>query len=166
MLPPDYTEEYEITHASFERPHVVLLGAGASYAAFPNGDRNGRKLPLLRDFVDVIDLRIYMKEARIQPPLDDFEAIYSNIALNPELCEVRERIDQTVYEYFECLELPDEPTLYDHLVLSLRAKDVVATFNWDPSCGKPAIETVDSLMDQPYFFFMVQWQKVAVITAK
>lgn len=132
MMPPDYTEEYEVAHASFERPHVVLLGAGASCAAFPDGDRNGRKLPLLNDFVDVIDLRGYMQEARIQPPFDDFETIYSKIALNPQLTDVRQRIDQTVYEYFESLELPDEPTLYDHLVLSLRAKDVVATFNWDP----------------------------------
>jgi hypothetical protein len=30
------------------------------------------------------------------------------------------------------MELPDEPTIYDHLVLSLRNKDFIATFNWDP----------------------------------
>ena len=30
------------------------------------------------------------------------------------------------------MELPDEPTLYDYLVLSLREKDIIATFNWDP----------------------------------
>jgi hypothetical protein len=29
------------------RSHVVILGAGASYAAFPDGDKNGRKLPLM-----------------------------------------------------------------------------------------------------------------------
>ena len=28
--------------------------------------------------------------------------------------------------------MPDKPTLYDHLVLSLREKDLIATFNWDP----------------------------------
>ena len=28
------------------KPHVVILGAGASAAAFPNGDKNGNKLPL------------------------------------------------------------------------------------------------------------------------
>jgi hypothetical protein len=39
------------------RPHVVILGAGASLAAFPNGDRNGRRLPLMKDFVDVVALR-------------------------------------------------------------------------------------------------------------
>lgn len=30
------------------------------------------------------------------------------------------------------MELPDEPTLYDHLVLSLTGRDAIATFNWDP----------------------------------
>lgn len=30
------------------------------------------------------------------------------------------------------MELPDEPTIYDYLVLSLRDKDFIATFNWDP----------------------------------
>jgi hypothetical protein len=28
--------------------------------------------------------------------------------------------------------LPDIPTLYDHLLLGLRGKDCIATFNWDP----------------------------------
>ncbi|NKE71905.1 hypothetical protein [Candidatus Manganitrophus noduliformans] len=132
MIPPEYTEEYEIKHVSFGRPHVVLLGAGASYAAFPNGDKNGRKLPLLKDFVEVIGLEHLMSEANIQLPFDDFEAIYSRIALDPDLTSVKGRIDTAVYTYFESLELPEGPTLYDHLILSLRRKDVIATFNWDP----------------------------------
>lgn len=132
MMPTEYTEEYEVNHAPFGRPHVVLLGAGASYAAFPNGDKAGRKLPLLKDFVDVIGLGDFMSQAGVLPPFDDFEVIYSKIALDPELADVRGRIDRAVYSYFESLELPDEPTLYDHLVLSLRPKDVIATFNWDP----------------------------------
>jgi hypothetical protein len=85
MLPPDYTEEFEVKHAFFDRPHLILLGAGASSAAFPTGDKNGRKLPLLRDFVEIIGLHGQMSEAGISPPFDDFEAIYSQIALNPEL---------------------------------------------------------------------------------
>lgn len=28
--------------------------------------------------------------------------------------------------------LPDEPTIYDFLVMSLTSKDLIATFNWDP----------------------------------
>lgn len=152
-MPPEYTEEYEVAHATFGRPHVVLLGAGASYAAFPNGDRNGRKLPLLRDFVGVIGLESLMREAGVQPPFDDFEAIYSKIALTPGLIEVRTQIDRAVYEYFEGLELPDEPTLYDHLVLSLRPKDIVATFNWDPFLWN-ACHRNRSVTDGPTILFL------------
>ena len=28
--------------------------------------------------------------------------------------------------------MPDEPTIYDFLVMSLTNKDLIATFNWDP----------------------------------
>lgn len=133
MRPASYTDEYEVAAAIEDcRPHVVLLGAGASYAAFPNGDKNGRKLPLLRDFVGVIGLEDLMSEAGVSPPYDDFEAMYSDIAADSKRAHVRSRIDSAVLSYFQSLELPDEPTLYDHLVLSLRPKDVIATFNWDP----------------------------------
>jgi hypothetical protein len=128
----EYTEEYEIANVSFERPHVVLLGAGASLAAFPKGDRSGQQLPLLNNFVHVIGLESLMLEAGVSKPYDDFEEIYSRISLNPKLDNVRARIERAVYEYFEELKLPDEPSLYDYLVLSLRPKDVIATFNWDP----------------------------------
>lgn len=153
MMPPDYTEEYEIKHSFFGRPHVVLLGAGASYAAFPDGDRNGRKLPLFKDFVDVIGLQGLLAEAGVSKPFNDFETIYSKIALDPALKGIRERIDSAVYRYFESLELPDEPTLYDHLVLSLRPKDVIATFNWDPFLWN-ACHRNRGLADSPTILFL------------
>ncbi len=37
-----------------------------------------------------------------------------------------------VREFFAAVQIVEEPTIYDHLLLSLRPKDVVATFNWDP----------------------------------
>ncbi len=45
---------------------------------------------------------------------------------------VRERLTGAVFDYFAGMRLPDHPTIYDHLVLSLREKDFIATFNWDP----------------------------------
>jgi len=106
MKPREYSEEFEIENANFGRPHIILLGAGASYAAFPNGDRNGNTLPLLRDFVDVIGLDKEMKEAEISPPYSDFETIYSNIHSNPDLIKVRESIDKKVTDYFSSLGIP------------------------------------------------------------
>ena len=126
------TVEGGISTDEIQRPHVVILGAGASLAAFPKGDRNGRGLPVMKNFVQVLGLEKALKKASIKPPFDDFEAIYSDIAANPAMCKLQKEIEETVHAYFSSLALPDEPTVYDHLVLSLRPKDVIATFNWDP----------------------------------
>ena len=49
-----------------------------------------------------------------------------------EYTELVATIDADVFDYFASLDLPEKPTLYDHLVRSLRNKDIIATFNWDP----------------------------------
>ena len=41
-------------------------------------------------------------------------------------------VEEHVRSYFEGMQLPSRPCLYDHLLLTLRSKDVIATFNWDP----------------------------------
>lgn len=111
------------------RPHLVLLGAGASRAACLNGDRNGRRLPVMADFTEVLPIRHLVPESARGI---NFELYYSRLVAEPEAAEQCREIERIVYEYFESLELPDEPTIYDYLVLSLRSKDVIATFNWDP----------------------------------
>lgn len=32
------------------RPHIVILGAGATMAAIPNGDRNGKRCSVMKGF--------------------------------------------------------------------------------------------------------------------
>jgi hypothetical protein len=44
-------------------PHVVILGAGASRACCPSGDKNGRQLPLMADFVAKVGIGEIIKEA-------------------------------------------------------------------------------------------------------
>jgi hypothetical protein len=122
----------EIKALQMQRPHLVVLGAGASLAAFPNGDRNGKRLPVMRTFTEVVGLTSLLTDAGIPEPHDDFESIYSDIAIDPNRTQLKTEIENRVDSYFSSLELPDKPTLYDHLVLSLRPKDVIATFNWDP----------------------------------
>lgn len=46
--------------------------------------------------------------------------------------KIREKVEDQVYEYFDKIQIPEFPTIYDLLLLSLRKKDLVATFNWDP----------------------------------
>ena len=78
----EVTVEQEIADTSHGRPHVVLLGAGASFAALSKGDKYGRPVPLLRDVAeslklvddfpeDLKDLAVENLSKRIQ--------IYSNV---------------------------------------------------------------------------------------
>ncbi len=127
-----FSEDEEIERLDRGAPHVYLLGAGASRAAFPDGDKNGRRLPVMADFVEVLELETILSDAGIEPPFSDFESVYATLSEDKDKAEVARLLEETVYDYFSSLELPDEPTLYDHLLLSLRKKDVVATFNWDP----------------------------------
>lgn len=124
-------------HASFlrpemGRPHLVLLGAGASRAALPRGDRNGRTLPLMSDFAETLGLGEIFEQGGVAWRGRNFEDIYSAIHNDASKKQMLEEVERIVRDYFFSLSLPDEPTLYDVLVLSLREKDVIATFNWDP----------------------------------
>ncbi|HUT01120.1 MAG TPA: hypothetical protein VM031_01595 [Phycisphaerae bacterium] len=126
------TREEEIRDASARRPHLVILGAGASVASFPQGDRNGRKLPVMADLVRILGLVDLLTKAGVPFHGRNFEDIYSSICCIPAYQALTSTIDDLVADYFRHLELPDGPTIYDYLVLCLRDKDVIATFNWDP----------------------------------
>ena len=153
-MPSDvFTTQEEIATLDQKRIHVVVVGAGASLAAFPHGDRNGRKLPIIKNFVDVVGLASLLKANHVPPPYDDFEAIYSDAAQDPNKMALQEKLEERVYDYFSALELPDEPTLYDHLILSLRAKDVIATFNWDPFLWNAAARNA-KFADPPTLLFL------------
>jgi hypothetical protein len=117
---------------TIESPHVVLLGAGASKAVLPNGDIYGRKLPLMSELTDVLDLKNTIKKNGYLGDTLNFEAFYSEIFDQPQYSNLVNEIQKRVREYFETLEIPDTVTIYDYLILSLREKDIIATFNWDP----------------------------------
>jgi len=112
-------------------PHVVILGAGASKATFPKGDKNGNLLPLMNSLAGVLRLHEILP-AQYSALLNDFEKLYSVISKDTSQSELKNVIEDRVYQYFYDLEIPDTPTLYDYLILSLREKDIIATFNWDP----------------------------------
>jgi hypothetical protein len=130
MSDGEVSVEEEIADASSGKPHVVLLGAGASRAALPKGDKNGIQLPLLREVADSLKLSELFPSELQKTAKDDFEAAYSRLFKSgaPVLKEIESRIA----DYFSELELPEEANLYDFLMLSLREKDAIFTFNWDP----------------------------------
>jgi len=127
----EVTREQEIKDVFFERPHVVIVGAGASIAAVPE-DRNGRRLPDMRGLARLPEISDLFAEAEISDAESDFEAAYSRLREAGDYPEIGDRIDAVVSEFFAAVQIVEDPTIYDHLLLSLRPKDVVATFNWDP----------------------------------
>ena len=113
-------------------PHVVLLGAGASKAAFPDGDSNGKTVPLMCELVECLGLEEILKSHGIKHDGVDFETLYNDLVSSGTHPDLVEHINKCVQAWFESLTLPESATFYDYLVLSLREKDLIATFNWDP----------------------------------
>ena len=113
-------------------PHVVILGAGASIAAYNDWGKSGPRLPSMHDLIDVLGLGPEINNAGFDTDGLNFEAFYNDLHSSGSNHDLREFIENRVYEYFCSLTLPDTPNLYDYLVLSLREKDIIATFNWDP----------------------------------
>ncbi|MEK6762676.1 MAG: hypothetical protein AABY96_08175 [Nitrospirota bacterium] len=113
-------------------PHVVILGAGASRAATPTGDANGKLLPVMADFVKTLGLAQILNRANVDWIKRNFEDVYDDLyKRDPNAPEVN-KIDRHIRSYFRSLVLPNCLTVYDSLLLSLREKDLVASFNWDP----------------------------------
>lgn len=56
--------------------------------------------------------------------------------------------------YLGSFELPKKPTIYDFLLLGLRDKDIVATFNWDPMLVEAAIRVRRITTNIPELVFL------------
>jgi hypothetical protein len=134
--------------------HIVILGAGASIAStYRNPELNGKKLPSMDNFVDVVGLRDIIEKLPKHLMAKNFEELYSNLYTdNPKSIEILE-IERRVYNYFKDMKLPNEPTIYDHLILSLRPKDIIATFNWDPFLYQAFIRN-GHVADMPQIIFL------------
>lgn len=147
-------EQKEIIHLFKNKPHVVILGAGASVAALPAGSANGRKLPLMPNFIDVVGLSKLLQRHDIKfEKNENFEVLYSRISADPQYATAVSEIEEHVRKYFASLRLPEHPTIYDKLVLSLRKKDVIATFNWDPLLYQAA-ERNHHVAQMPRIFYL------------
>ena len=123
------------------------MGAGASRAACPDGDKNGKKLPLMADLARVVGMEDALRGWGIDYRRN-FEDIFSELYEKGEAGKTKE-LQRMVESYFGGLELPDEPTLYDLLVLSLGKNDIIATFNWDPLLAMAMERNVRSGLDMP-----------------
>jgi hypothetical protein len=113
-------------------PHVVLLGAGASISAYLAWGSTGLAPPSLQNLIDVLELRSDIRGHGYDMDDFNFESFYDDLASTGCNKSLRSLIEHRVFDYFSKLKLPNSPTIYDYLFLSLRRKDVIATYNWDP----------------------------------
>jgi hypothetical protein len=157
---PLYTIDDEIADLQMKRPHVVILGAGASIAATPNGDAFGRRLPSMMTFVDVLGLQPILAEHGISFVAGtNFETLYAGLAEDSEKQAIARQLERAVSNYFGSLRLPPHATLYDRLVLSLRSKDLIATFNWDPFLYQACYATKTSAIYRMSSTFTAGWRR-------
>lgn len=150
------TRDEEINNVHGNGTHVVLLGAGATLAStLRNPEKNGKQLPLMRNLVDVVGMNDIVSElpGEIQENREDFEKLFSQLG-DSKFFHERQEMEKRVFDYFKELKLPDEPTIYDYLILSLRhEKDVIATFNWDPFLFE-AYQRNSEFVDCPGILFL------------
>ena len=125
-------------------PHVVLLGAGASYACIPNGDKNGHKISCMDNFFQNTGIDIGYTGTHT-----NLEDIYQDID-DPK----RKLLERGIRNYFDSFELPDDPTIYDALIISLTKKDLIASFNWDPLLVQACQRCRNITQDLPEIVFL------------
>jgi len=134
--------------------HVVILGAGASIAATRrNPEMNGKRLPSMNDFIELVGLQDIVSSLPIALRAANFEELYSNLHNDNPSSNILKEIEKRVFDYFKDMKLPNEPTIYDYLVLSLRSRDIIATFNWDPFLYQAWCRNMH-LGDYPYIAFL------------
>jgi hypothetical protein len=135
--------------------HVVILGAGASIAATRrNGEPSGKHLPSMDNFTDVVGLRDIIAAVPEHLRAFNFEKLYSNLHNDNPHSEILAEIEGRIQAYFSGMELPAAPTIYDYLVLALRGKDLIATFNWDPFLYQAFIRNQKFTRDLPRLSFL------------
>lgn len=146
---------FNVEKNQIENPHVVILGAGASIASCLGGDKNGLSLPSLQNIQEVTGINTFIDSIEnIEGDLGNgFEAKYANLVQRGKYKDEVLEINKIIFDYFSSLELPDEVTIYDHLILGLREKDAIFTFNWDPFLLQ-AYKRCSGLASLPRVYFL------------
>ena len=134
--------------------HVVLLGAGASKASLPNGDKHGNIVPLMNELNLIPEVKKFLLKYNLEISEVTFEEFYSNLVNANIDKHILIELNEIIYSYFKRLQLPDYPTIYDYLVLSLKESDVIATFNWDPFLVQAYLRAKKVTSKLPTVFFL------------
>jgi len=82
------------------RRHTVILGAGATIAAIPNGDKNGRKSSVMNGLIDKLHFQDVLQDIQHETTSDNLEDIYSELHSRPECEAARVELERRLYAYF------------------------------------------------------------------
>ena len=155
-------EDNNIAEIMRSRPHLFILGAGATKATIPYGDKYGRQSPVMENFMHEIGIDGLLDGVKLETKSNNIEAIYSELASKSEYTDLVRQIEDGIVDHYRQMQIPEAPTLYDYLILSLRSKDCIATFNWDPLLIQ-AYNRVNKITDDlPQMLFLHSCVEVGV----
>ena len=80
--------------------HTVILGAGATIAAIPNGDKNGKRSSVMSGLIEKLNLQEIMNGIELKTKSDNLEDIYSELHSRPECTHATEELERRLYNYF------------------------------------------------------------------
>ena len=90
----------EIVEIENTRPHVVILGAGATMATIPNGDKNGRPCSVMHGFMQNIGLESILQKVNLKTQSENIEDIYTELYERGEECkEIRLQLEDAIFSY-------------------------------------------------------------------
>lgn len=141
--------EVDLEKIYCRRPHVVIVGAGASKAVM------GKLCPTMNEAIGQIGLDKLLKGITLQTKSHNLEDIYSELYRRGNECKnVRLAMEETLYTYFSNVHLPDSMTIYDQLILSLTKKDCIISFNWDGLLIEAYNRVSKITRNKPEMFFL------------
>lgn len=91
------------------RPHVVILGARATIAAIPNGDKYGQKSSVMDGFIDELGMRSVIESVNLVTSSTNLEDVYTELHERNDCEDIRRELDLRIREYFSRLKIPDNP---------------------------------------------------------
>jgi hypothetical protein len=137
-----------------KRPHVVIIGAGASCATLINGDKYGKKISAMDNFIKKLGMEDIFSSVKLETTSKNLEDIYSELDERNDCDDVKNKLEVRIREYLKSIVIPDEPTIYDYLLLSLREKDLIISFNWDDLLFQARERVSEITKDLPQMVFL------------
>ncbi|MCH3995746.1 MAG: hypothetical protein LKE54_12055 [Prevotella sp.] len=108
---------------------LVILGSGSTVATIPNGDKNGMKAYTLNKFLSDPYYSTFI--GSLDPKYKNIEVEKLCAKLYSEDAILYKKFENLIREKYSRLELPNEFTILERLIMSLTADDAIVSFNWD-----------------------------------